>query len=213
MLLLCVTYILKTDGVTTSLLPTCWTKESLRSVLDCVYLGDYLKSKVAITNKTVLFWWGLIFAFFPPLLLYSPLEMKIPAWLHLARKAFPFLSPSFRADLKAHNLPPLIISWPSLIPRRGLLLLWLARAGRCRGLSGSFEDIPFVHMDTHIPALQLLNDTSHSPWIGAWSRRRQSQVSCSSPDPSVFSTSFTLYRLWGLFFPPVRSSFFFFLPL
>lgn len=150
--------------------------------------------------------------FFPPSPLLS-FGNENPSLAPPGQEAFPFLSPSFRADLKAHNLPPLIISWPSLIPRRGLLLLWLARAGRCRGLSGSFEDIPFVHMDTHIPALQLLNDTSHSPWIGAWSRRRQSQVSCSSPDLPVFSTSFTLYLLWGLFFPPSEVPFFFSSPL
>lgn len=109
MLLLCVTYILKTDGVTTSLLPTCWTKESLRSVLDCIYLRDYLKGEVAITNKMVLLWWGLSFCFF-----FSPFPFgneKPQPGSTWPGKCFP----SFRADLKARNLPALIIPWPSLI--------------------------------------------------------------------------------------------------
>lgn len=33
-----------------------------------------------------------------------------------------------------------------------------------------------------------------------------------SPAPSVFSTSFALYRLWGLFFPRQKFLFFFFFP-
>lgn len=146
MLLLCVTHILNTDGVTASLLPTCWTRECLRSALDCIYLQDYLKSKVAITNKTVFFWWVFeaYFDFSPPLWQWKPSPGS--TWARKCCSSRLVLQSWFRQRvifLHSSSPDPLFFIF---VPC-WLLLDWLA-SWRCRSLSGSFEAVVFVHMDT-----------------------------------------------------------------
>lgn len=145
MLLLCLTYILKTDGVTTSLLLTCWTKEWLRSAPACIYLKGYVKSKVAITNKIVFFWWGLISGFISPSPLLS-FGNENPS-LASPDKESAFLPVSaLQSPFRKHVIFPHSSSSDPLSPC-WLLLGWLASLTRCRSLSGTFEDIIFVHMD------------------------------------------------------------------